>query len=120
MYSDLILSSGTEGLVAIDKVGNRVLFLDPENYTVIAALGGFAPRVHELLIAQDHTTAFVPIYGDGIHGDNPNPGHLIAVIDLKQRRHLGDFSVSPYEAPHRIRWGSAKRLLCYGGNRVVC
>ena len=89
MFSDRNFSSGTEGLVAIDKVGNRVLFLDPTNYALIFTLDGFAPRVHELLISEDHTRAFVPIYGDGIHGNNPHPGHLIAVIDLKKAAHRG-------------------------------
>jgi len=119
MSSDRNFSSGTEGLVAIDKVGNRVLFLDPTDYTVILTLDGFAPRVHELLISEDHTRAFVPIYGDGIHGDNPHPGHLVAVIDLKQKRHIGDFSVSPYEAPHGLRWGSDGRLYCICENSGV-
>jgi len=96
----------------VDKKGNEVLFLDPESYNVIASIKGFALRVHELLISEDHTRAFVPIYGDGIHGNNPNPGHLIAVIDLIQKRHIGDFSVAPYEAPHGMRWGSRGQLYC--------
>jgi hypothetical protein len=92
-YSDRNFTTGTSGLIAVDKKGNEVLFLDPESYNVIASIKGFALRVHELLISEDHTRAFVPIYGDGIHGNNPNPGHLIAVIDLIQKRHIGDFSV---------------------------
>jgi hypothetical protein len=48
--------------------------------------GAFAPRVHELAISPDHKTAYVPIYGDRIHGKNPHLGHLIAVFDLVARR----------------------------------
>jgi hypothetical protein len=29
--------------------------------------------------------AYTPIYGDGIYGRNPNPGHEIAIIDLASR-----------------------------------
>ena len=118
-YSDRNFTSGTEGVIAIDKIGNKVLFLDPTTYVVTRSLDGFASRVHELLISEDHTKAFVPIYGDGIHGENPHPGHLIAVIDLKDKRHIGDFSTSPYEAPHCMRWGSERRLYCICENSGV-
>jgi hypothetical protein len=28
---------------------------------------------HELAISPDHKTAYVPLYGDGVYGQNPNP-----------------------------------------------
>jgi DNA-binding beta-propeller fold protein YncE len=111
--------SGTAGLIAIDKVGNRVLFLNPETYQTELTLDGFAPRVHELTISPDHQTAYVPIYGDGIHGDNPHPGHLIAVFDLAARRHTGDISTAPYVAPHGLRWGPQGQLYCVCENSGV-
>jgi DNA-binding beta-propeller fold protein YncE len=104
--------TGRAGLIAIDKMGNKVFFLHPETFEILEVLGGFAPKVHELAISPDHTTAYAPIYGDGRHGSNPNPGHLIAVFDLTRRRHKGDFSVSPFLAPHGLRWGSAGQLYC--------
>ncbi len=111
--------TGNTGLIAVDKIGNKVLFLDPVTYDTVLTLGGFAPRVHELAIAADHRTAFVPIYGDGRHGDNPNPGHLIAVFDLIARRHAGDFSTAPYLAPHGLRWGPRGQLYCVCENSGV-
>ena len=45
------------------------MFLDPHSYETMVTLDGFAPHVHELLIAADRATAYEPIYGDGIHGD---------------------------------------------------
>jgi DNA-binding beta-propeller fold protein YncE len=119
MVSERNFASGNDGLVAVDKVDNKVLFFDPTNYKLVRTLDGFAPRVHDLLISEDHARAFVPIYGDGIHGDNLHPGHLIAVIDLKEKRHIGDFSVSPYETPHGIRWGTDGRLYCICENSGV-
>ena len=111
--------SGSNGLIAIDKLGNQVLFLDPDSYETILTLEGFAPRVHELLIAPDRAIAYVPIYGDGIHGKNPPPGHLIALFDLKARRHMGDFSTYPHVAPHGLRWGRAGQLYCVCENSGV-
>src|ERR1035438_10342249 len=102
MTSDANFITGRNGLIAVDKIGNKILFLDPTTYDTILTLGGFAPRVHELAISPDGTTAFVPIYGDGKHGDNPNPGHLIAVFDLKAHRHVGDIRTAPHVAPHGL------------------
>jgi DNA-binding beta-propeller fold protein YncE len=110
--SDPNFPTGRDGLIAVDKVGNKVIFLDPVTLATIEVLSGFAPRVHELAISPDHSRAYAPIYGDGIHGHNPNPGHLIAVFDLQLRRHTGDFSVAPFLAPHTMRWGPAGQLYC--------
>jgi DNA-binding beta-propeller fold protein YncE len=117
--SDANFLTGSSGLIAIDKMGNQVLFLDPNSYETILTLDGFAPRVHELLIAPDRSIAYVPIYGDGIHGKNPHPGHLIALFDLKARRHMADFSTYPYLAPHGLRWGPAGQLYCLCENSGV-
>ena len=111
--------TGKNGLIAVDKMGNQVLFLDPDSYETTLTLDGFAPRVHELLIAPDRSIAYVPIYGDGVHGKNPHPGHLIALFDLKARRHMGDFSTYPYLAPHGLRWGPGGKLYCVCENSGV-
>ena len=41
-YSDRNFTTGTRGLIAVDKKGNEVLFLDPQLYNVIASIKGFA------------------------------------------------------------------------------
>jgi YVTN family beta-propeller protein len=117
--TDANFLTGSSGLIAVDKVGNRVLFLDPVTYATELALEGFAPRVHELLISADRRFAYVPVYGDGIHGDNPHPGHLVARFDLPERRHTGDFSTYPYLVPHGLRWGPEGRLYCVCENSGV-
>jgi DNA-binding beta-propeller fold protein YncE len=116
---DANFPTGRDGLIAVDKIGNQILFLDPETYATTLTLDAFAPRVHELAISPDHRTAYVPIYGDGIHGKNPHPGHLIALFDLAARRHTGDFSTYPHLAPHGLRWGPQGRLYCVCENSGV-
>jgi YVTN family beta-propeller protein len=112
-------ATGSSGLIAVDKIGNQILFLDPKTYATTLTLDAFAPRVHELAISPDHKTAYVPIYGDGIHGKNPHPGHLIALFDLEARRHAGDFSTYPYLAPHGLRWGPKGQLYCVCENSGI-
>lgn len=94
-----------EQIIAVDKDGQRVLFLDAEDLSVRHAIESLPSRPHELLVVERLGKAFVPIYGDGIHGDNPHPNHQIAVIDLKRRTLSGFIDTSPFVSPHTGRMG---------------
>ena len=98
-------ANGARGMIAVDKIGTKVLFLNPETYETEVTIADFPKTVHELLIVPETGLAYVPIFGDGIHGRNPNPGHLLAIIDLKTRSHAGDIDLRPYIAPHTLRLG---------------
>lgn len=101
--------TGAGGLILIDKVGHHIRFLDPVAYQELANLDvGVNP--HDLAISADHKTAYVPIYGDGVYGRNPHPGHEVAIIDLASRRLAGTIDVSPYQAPHGIQIDSRGML----------
>ncbi len=93
------------GLIAVDKMGAKVLFLDPVTYETQTVLDGFPRTVHELLVVPETGLAYVPIFGDGIHGRNPNPGHLLCVIDLHKRARVVDIDLRPYIAPHTLKLG---------------
>src|SRR5215831_18654435 len=75
------------------------------SYATTLVLDDFERVPHELLAVPQSSTAYVPIYGDGIHGRNPNPGHLLSVIDLEKRAHVGDIDLSPFESPHGLQIG---------------
>ena len=98
-------AENARGMIAVDKMGGKVLFLNPATYATEVTLDGFPRTVHELLIMPEAGLAYVPIFGDGIHGRNPNPGHLVAVIDLIKRAHVRDIDMRPYIAPHTLRRG---------------
>src|SRR5262252_1544065 len=95
----------SRGMIAVDKMGAKVLFLDPVSYQTEVVLEGFQRTVHELLVLPETGLAYVPIFGDGIHGRNPNPGHLLCIIDLHKRAHVGDIDLRPYIAPHTLKLG---------------
>jgi YVTN family beta-propeller protein len=98
--------TGTHGLIVIDKIGRHVRFFDPSTYQEISNLDvGVAP--HDVAISPDHRTAYTPVYGDGVYGKNPHPGHTIAIIDLTTRQLTGNIDVSPYQAPHGIQIDAA-------------
>ena len=94
------------GLIAVDKMGGKVLFLNPTTFATEVVLEGFPRTVHELLVVPETSLAYVPIFGDGIHGRNPNPQHLLCIIDLAKRAHVGDIDLRPYIAPHTLRLGA--------------
>src|ERR1700760_813388 len=96
---------GARGLIAVDKMGGKVLFLDPVSHAATLTLDDFERVPHELLAVPQAETAYVPIYGDGIHGRNPNPGHLLSIVDLAARRHVAHIDLSPYIAPHGLQIG---------------
>jgi YVTN family beta-propeller protein len=101
--------TGTHGLIVIDKIGRHVRFLDPSTFQEISNLDvGVAP--HDVAISPDHKTAYIPVYGDGVYGKNPHPGHTIAIIDLASRQVAGAIDVSPYQAPHGVQIDAAGKL----------
>ncbi len=93
------------GMIAVDKMGTKVLFLNPVTFETEVVIDGFLKTVHELLIVPETGMAYVPIYGDGIHGRNPNPQHHLCVFDLHKRALVTTIDLSPYVAPHTLKLG---------------
>jgi len=93
------------GIIAVDKMGTKVLFLNPVTHQTEAVLEGFEKTVHELLVVPETGRAYVPIFGDGVHGRNPNPQHHLCVFDLDRRALLDTIDLRPYIAPHTLKLG---------------
>jgi len=113
MATDLNSPTGKNGLIMVDKMGGEVRFFDPATDQELATLipgPDLTIRPHELAISPDHKTAYVTVYGDGVYGRNPHPGHTIAIVDLSSRKLAGTIDVSPYQAPHGIQVDAAGRL----------
>jgi DNA-binding beta-propeller fold protein YncE len=98
-------TTNMRGMIAVDKIGCKVLFLNPQSYAIETALDGFQRTVHELLVIPEMGRAYVPIFGDGIHGRNPNPGHVLHVFDLTGRKLVATIDLQPNIAPHTVRRG---------------
>lgn len=93
------------GMIAVDKLGAKVLFLNPDTYEIEIVIDGFPKTVHELLIVPETGMAYVPIFGDGVHGRNPNPQHYLCVFDLHKRTRVATIDLRPYIAPHTLKLG---------------
>ena len=99
------MAESARGMIAVDKMGGKVLFLDPTTYQTEVVIDGFPRTVHELLIVPETGLAYVPIFGDGVHGRNPNPQHYLCVFDLAKRAHVSTIDLRPYIAPHTLKLG---------------
>lgn len=94
-------TTGARGIVAVDKVGNKIRFYDPASLREIKVIDGPEPCVHELAISHDHARAFVPLYGDGIYGNNKSPNNKIVAIDLERQEIANVINLgNEHKAPH--------------------
>src|SRR5262245_61323659 len=96
--------TGTKGLLLVDKLGGTVRFFDPTTFTERSSLK-MATNPHDFALSPDRKTAYVPLYGDGIYGRNPNPGHEVVIIDMDTAKVSGTIDIAPYRAPHGIQMG---------------
>lgn len=97
--------TGERGLIAVDKVGNKIRFYDPQSLREIKQFDGPEPCVHELAIARDHKLAFVPLYGDGIYGSNKKPNNKILILDLERQALADIIDLGEFVAPHGMAVG---------------
>ena len=100
------MSAKKLSIIAIDKQGGNVVFVDPVDYRALNTITQLPPAPHELILLQEYDKAYVPIYGDGIHGDNPHPQHKVAVFSLSQQALTGFIELAPLESPHTGQLGS--------------
>jgi YVTN family beta-propeller protein len=94
--------TGTTGIFMVDKLGAHVRFFDPNGLTERSSLQ-LPTNPHDFAFSADRTKAYVPIYGPGIYGRNPDPKHHLYVIDLTKRAVAKVIDLSPYKSPHGIQ-----------------
>lgn len=110
-----------ENLIAVDKVANKVRFYDTalrETKVIDVA----EPCVHELALSPDRRTAFIPLYGAGIYGNNKQPNNKVLVIDLPRQEIADVIDLGEYVAPHgmaAMRDGTLW-VTCDIPNKLLC
>ncbi len=97
-----VVMAAPQGLIAVDKVANRIRFYDPVSVSEIAHLDGPSPTVHELALDPLQPVAYVPLYGDGIYGANRNPNNKVLVVDLLSRSVAAVIDLGGHRAPHGL------------------
>jgi YVTN family beta-propeller protein len=95
-------TTGTQGVLLIDKLGGHVRFFDPVTLTEWSNLE-LPKNPQDFALSADHRFAYVPIYGPGIYNRNPEPGHELYVLDLAERKVAKVIDLSPYRSPHGVQ-----------------
>lgn len=92
-------------LVVVNKLDAIIEFFNADH----GLLGSIKvpSNPHEILLAPDQRTAYVPIYGDGIYGNNVHPGHHIVIVDLPTMKRIGEIDLGEYQAPHGVTMDAA-------------
>jgi DNA-binding beta-propeller fold protein YncE len=106
--------TGSKGLILVDKRGHFIRFFDPKTEKELSAFPTGQGAAHDLAVSPDLKTAYIPVYGDGIYGRNPNPGQSILIVDLASQKVSGTIDIAPHQAPHGIQIDARGRLY------VVC
>jgi YVTN family beta-propeller protein len=94
--------TGTSGVFMVDKLGSHVRFFDPVTLAERSSLK-LPVNPHDFAFSADRRRAYVPIYGPGIYGRNPEPKHQLYVIDLGKRAVARVISLLPYTGPHGVQ-----------------
>jgi YVTN family beta-propeller protein len=94
--------TGTNGLLMIDKIGGHVRFFDPATLVETAAIA-VPKNPHDFALSPDGKLAYVPIYGPGVYGRNPEPGHELYVFDLAAKKVARVIDLSPYRSSHSLQ-----------------
>jgi len=102
LLADVNHPTGKRGLLLIDKLGGTIRFFDPATFKERANIKA-ATNPHDFALTADRKTAYVPLYGDGVYGRNPNPGHDVLIVDVDAAKVVGTIDVAPYRAPHGIQ-----------------
>lgn len=92
--------TGTDGVIAVDKVANKIRFYDPLTVKQVKVIDAPESAVHEMAISADRRMAYMPLYGDGIYGNNKQPNNKIIAIDLREQALVDMMDLGQYLAPH--------------------
>lgn len=93
--------TGENGLIGIDKIGDKVRFFDPKSYKEQTVLD--IKNHHEVTISPDHKIAYVSEFGKFARGRFAESGQNISVLDLENRKVIRQINTAPFKGPHGMR-----------------
>lgn len=99
------------GLLLVVNKGDHTLgIIDPVAARQVATVENSGITGHEVAVAPDGRTAYVPIYGDSGVGRPGTDGRTLDVIDLVARKRLATIDLGRPERPHFAQFGPDGRL----------
>ncbi|HEX8201459.1 MAG TPA: hypothetical protein VF590_13320 [Isosphaeraceae bacterium] len=108
----LLLSPGLSAqttMVVVQKGDDSLGFYDAESGRPLTRVAVGA-KPHELTLAADGKFAYVTLYGIDRYTEDAEGGHAIAVVDLEERKKVGEIDLGRHHRPHGIERGRSGRL----------
>ena len=100
------------GLLLIANKGtNSVGVIDPAKREQVAQIFEGGVTGHEIAVAADGRTAYVPIYGNSGVGKPGTDGHNVVVVDVDARKVVGNVDFGKGVRPHCPVMGPKNHLL---------
>lgn len=102
-------ASGADQLLILHKLDDSIGFYD-------AASGKLETKVivgkkpHEFVLSADERFAYVTNYGADSYTETQPGGHTITVIDMAERKEVGEIDLGEYHRPHGIERGKSGRF----------
>jgi len=92
---------GGPNLILTAKSANKIQFFDAATLARTGEID-MPGSTHEMIRSPDGKKIYASVYGGGIFGQNKNPDHRIAVIDLAEKSLERTIDVGGNLAPHSV------------------
>lgn len=94
--------TGHKGLIGIDKLGDAILFFNPETLETETVIKH--KNHHEVAISPDHKLAYASEFGKFRAGSFIESGRHISVLDLETRAIIKRIPTGDFTGPHAMRF----------------
>lgn len=100
--------TGKNGLIGIDKLGDAIIFFDPETLETQKVIP--YKNHHELAISPDHKLAFASEFGKFAAGNFVESGAHITVLDLQTQTVVKRIPTGEFKGPHAMKYDADGNL----------
>lgn len=105
----LFSAFGADQLLMIHKLDDSFGFYDAASGKLEAKVAT-GKKPHEFALSADRRFAYVTNYGADTYTETQPGGNTLTIIDLRERRAVGEISLGAYTRPHGIERGKSGRF----------
>lgn len=105
----LAAAFGADTLLVVHKLDDSFGFYDAASGKLEAKVAT-GRKPHEFALSADRRFAYVTNYGADTYTESQPGGNTLTIIDLRERRAVGEISLGSYTRPHGIERGKSGRF----------
>src|SRR5947209_16914671 len=93
-----LTASARETMLVVQKGDDSVGLYDPASGEALATIA-VGTKPHEVVLSADGQRAYVTLYGVDRYTETTEGGQAIAVVDLAERRKVGEVDLGRFRRP---------------------